>query len=525
MIAVAVAVVLRRLLVAAFGDLPTFVTFYPAVLLVATLGGGGPGILATVLSALASDYWFIPPYGSLTIAAPNDALGLGIFTATSFFLSVLMEQLRRARWAAAFGVAQHERAEELSRQNDELTRQSEELSQQAEELTQQTEELTQQSEEMSCQNEELQAQGEVIRSLNTALMCREDLLQKLLEAAHLAGSAETAMQEVCAAAPGIFGEPITAVAVYQQQADRLVIHATAGVGEGGGLPESRPAGQTLAEMVIHENRTACLNDASLRPDVVMLNVAGQTPYQAALCAAHAGRGPRFGAVGIYSHAKHEWTAEQFRLAEWLADQCARILETLRMQDRLRRLYAEQQTIFNASPAMIWYKDTKNNFVRVNRSVAAALGKLREQIEGHSAYELFPDEAERYYQDDLDVIRSGLPKLGIVEQLASVGGEKRWVQTDKLPYRDEAGNIIGVLLFTVDITERKRAEEALQQAKIAAEAANEAKGRFLANISHELRTPMNAILGMVDLACRSPSRRRQTTSSAPPRNRPTCCWSS
>ena len=129
-----------------------------------------------------------------------------------------------------------------------------------------------------------------------------------------------------------------------------------------------------------------------------------------------------------------------------------------MQDRLRRLYAEQQTIFNASPAMIWYKDTKNNFVRVNRSVAAALGKLREQIEGHSAYELFPDEAERYYQDDLDVIRSGLPKLGIVEQLASVGGEKRWVQTDKLPYRDEAGNIIGVLLFTVDITERKRAEE-------------------------------------------------------------------
>ena len=132
----------------------------------------------------------------MTIAAPNDALGLGIFTATSFFLSVLMEQLRRARWAAAFGVAQHERAEELSRQNDELTRQSEELSQQAEELTQQTEELTQQSEEMSCQNEELQAQGEVIRSLNTALTRREDLLQKLLEAAHLAGSEETAMQEV-----------------------------------------------------------------------------------------------------------------------------------------------------------------------------------------------------------------------------------------------------------------------------------------------------------------------------------------
>ncbi|MHB8898460.1 MAG: PAS domain S-box protein [Thermoguttaceae bacterium] len=68
-----------------------------------------------------------------------------------------------------------------------------------------------------------------------------------------------------------------------------------------------------------------------------------------------------------------------------------------------------------------------------------------------------------------------------------------------PLRDAEGRPRGAVHVLVDITSLKQAEEELRQAKVAAEAANEAKTRFLANISHELRTPMNAILGMVDLA--------------------------
>ena len=382
-------------------------------------------------------------------------LALGIFTANGICLSVLLERLRRTRWAEAVAVAREAQVEELSRLNDELARQSEELSQQAQELSQQNEELQSQSEELAEQNDELQRQAEEIQNLYTELERRENLLQSLLDSARLSGSEQQAMDQVCAAALGMFGES-AAVAVYEQQGEQLLIRATAGLGGGPDAPHARPAERTFAELVVRQNQTACLNDASLRPDLVMLETAGR-PFQAVLCAPMRAEDRACGAVCIYSRQQQEWTAEQFRLVEWLAGQCADILETLRLQAELRRLYDQQRTIFDTVPAMIWYKDAKNNFVRVNRAVASSVGRPAEEIEGKSAYELFPDEAEKYYQDDLEVLRSGRPKLGIIEQMGIAGGEKRWVETDKVPYRDEAGNVAGILLFTTDITERRAAE--------------------------------------------------------------------
>ena len=132
--------------------------------------------------------------------------------------------------------------------------------------------------------------------------------------------------------------------------------------------------------------------------------------------------------------------------------------------RLLKQQIEQQVLLDLIPAMVWYKDTQNRILRANRQAAESIHKTVGDLEGKSTYDLYPEEAEKYHQDDLAVIASGGPKLGIVELYETSPGHKRWVQTDKVPYRDAQGNIIGVLVFAQDITDRLQAEAALQESE-------------------------------------------------------------
>ncbi len=95
------------------------------------------------------------------------------------------------------------------------------------------------------------------------------------------------------------------------------------------------------------------------------------------------------------------------------------------------------------------------------------------------------------------------------RICHTGGAERWVSDTGRPIYNMNGNVRWIDGSLFDMTERKAAEEALQEARANAEAANRAKSEFLANMSHEIRTPMNAILGFSDLLRQSelPTRER------------------
>jgi signal transduction histidine kinase/CheY-like chemotaxis protein len=106
------------------------------------------------------------------------------------------------------------------------------------------------------------------------------------------------------------------------------------------------------------------------------------------------------------------------------------------------------------------------------------------------------------QNDLKVIATG-QTLSKEEKTLKDGKDKIWLSY-KSPLFDENHSIIGVFGFSVDITERKAAEVALQKAKEAAEAASVAKTEFIRNMSHDIRTPLTGIIGMADMISRVPS---------------------
>ncbi|MDF1756884.1 MAG: ATP-binding protein [Legionellaceae bacterium] len=154
-------------------------------------------------------------------------------------------------------------------------------------------------------------------------------------------------------------------------------------------------------------------------------------------------------------------------------------------------------IIKYAPDMIYWKD--KNFIHMgcNNQFAIAAGYHdRSEIIGRSDHD-FPwhAEAEKYNLDDKKVIDTGQPHLNIEDVMPFKSGKKATVITNKVPLRDSHGDIIGVLGIATDITQQKKNEYALSVAKEAAEAANHAKIEFIANMSHDIRTPLTGVVGM------------------------------
>jgi PAS domain S-box-containing protein len=160
-----------------------------------------------------------------------------------------------------------------------------------------------------------------------------------------------------------------------------------------------------------------------------------------------------------------------------------------------------QALMDNIPDHIYFKDTQSRFIRNSRSQASLLG-LRDPSEtvGKTDFDFFPHAAQSFAEEQ-EVMRSGKPLVDFEEWVVWPDGREMWVSTTKMPLRNAEGETIGIFGISHNITERKRAEQAIRQLNADLEkqaeqlqAANKELEAFSYSVSHDLRAPLRAIDG-------------------------------
>ena len=144
--------------------------------------------------------------------------------------------------------------------------------------------------------------------------------------------------------------------------------------------------------------------------------------------------------------------------------CTRISHAIRRRLKEQKLLHEQgllRSLLENVPDAIFFKDLQSRFTKVNRAMLKKYGQGKESIIGMTDFDLFAEEhARQAYEDEQRIIETGEPIIGKIEKETFEDGSIKWVNTTKVPLRDESNQIIGTMGISRNITDLKKIQDEL-----------------------------------------------------------------
>jgi PAS domain S-box-containing protein len=445
-VAVAAGTLLRWSLTLWVGPgLPTYVTFYPAVMFVAILCGLRAGLAATVMTAAVVDYWLLPPEGwSFWKLGLMDAVGLVLFLGMGAFMSFVAEYYRRSREKAAA----YEK--ELAFRQGEALRIA-----------------------------EMEREEEKLRKLNRTLQAHARSDQALFHATDEASY----LQEVCRIVVEDCGHAMVWAGFAQEDEGKTVRPAVWSGFEDGYLDTLKltwgdgergqgPTGKAIrtGEVCVCRNM---LTDPLFEPWREQAVARG---YASSIALPLLGGGKAFGALTVYSREADPFSAEEVRLLTELAGDFSHGIIVLRLraahaaaEKDLRLNERRLRTILDALPVAIFLSDAAGNVIFTNGAVDRIWGLSAHvsrdqygQYKGWWRATGQPVEGDQWAL--ARTLDTGEPFTNEPVEIEMPSGERKIIHNFAIPIRGESGPLLGVVVVTEDITLGVRAEESLRESE-------------------------------------------------------------
>ncbi|MBN9417295.1 MAG: PAS domain S-box protein [Candidatus Eremiobacteraeota bacterium] len=224
----------------------------------------------------------------------------------------------------------------------------------------------------------------------------------------------------------------------------------------------------------------------------------RTKIRAVICVGLLKAGRFVAALAVHQSRPRRWRPDEVELVMQVANRCWESIERARLE-RDRKLSEERyRTLVNSLSSLVWVTNPQGSIVEPNLSWEQFTGQSYEQTLGTGWLEAVHPEDRATVGELWRQALEGHHRFEVTYRLRRHDGAYRTVEVFGTPVFDALGELREWVGSCTDVSERHRLEEQREQLLLAERRANQAREEFLATLSHEMRTPLSAVLGWAQI---------------------------